>query len=108
MTPLRHAFARFVEFRERIAFNYRYLIVVIGERARRQEASHARADHDRMTTEMRHGTGFLFSLRPCRLRRRVWFRPRLVCPGANPFRASFFGEDVAKSPSPRANASLPA
>jgi hypothetical protein len=30
------------------------------------------------------------------------------CPGANPFRASFFGEDVAKSPSPRANASLPA
>ena len=113
MTPLRHAFARLVEFREHIAFNYRYLIVVIGERARRQEASHARADHDRMTTEMRHGTGFLFSLRLCRLRM-IRAAPGLVsatgCFAREPnrFRASFFGEDEAIGPSPRAHTGLPA
>jgi hypothetical protein len=86
---------------------------VIGERARRQEASHARADHDRMTTEMRHGTGFLFSLRLCRLRM-IRAAPGLVsatgCFAREPnrFRASFFGEDVAIGPSPRAHTGLPA
>jgi hypothetical protein len=60
MAPLRHTLARFVQFGERIALDYRDLIVVIGERARCQYASHARADHDRMTTEMCHDTGFLF------------------------------------------------
>jgi hypothetical protein len=34
MMPLRHALARLIEFRERIALDYRYLIVVIGESAR--------------------------------------------------------------------------
>jgi hypothetical protein len=113
MTPLRHAFARLVEFRERIAFNYRYLIVVIVERARRQEASHARAHHDRMTTEMRHGTGFLFfvaALPPAHDTGGAGFGfgPGCFAREPNRFRASFFGEDVAIGPSPRAHAGLPA
>jgi hypothetical protein len=66
MTPLRHAFARFAKLRERVALDYRYLIEVIGERARRQQAAHARADDDRMTTEMCHDTGSS-SLGICRL-----------------------------------------
>jgi hypothetical protein len=66
MTPLRHPFARFAKLRERVALDYRYLIEVIGERARRQQAAHARADDDRMTTEMCHDTGSS-SLGICRL-----------------------------------------
>jgi hypothetical protein len=89
---------------------------VIGEGARRQKAAHTCADHDRMTTEMRHDTGFLSLKHRCSPHdtgdRAVGFDPPLARGGAAGqtagFRTSFFGEDAATSPALRPNASLPA
>jgi hypothetical protein len=102
MTPLRHAFARFAKLRERVALEYRYLIEVIGERARRQQAAHACADDDRMTTEMCHDTDFLLPEYLPSLarygRQRLRFRP--AAPWTASRRASdrrprlIFSEDV--------------
>jgi len=56
------AFARLVRFGQSIAFEDSHLLVVIGQCTSSQEAAHARADHDCMPAEMRHGASPLLAI----------------------------------------------
>jgi hypothetical protein len=51
---LRHALARNVRDRKRVALQYRDLSVEIRQHPRGQQAAHARADHDRMLADPFH------------------------------------------------------
>ena len=61
VASLRDAFARLIRFGQRIAFEDRHLLVMIGEGTSSQQAAHARTDHDCMPAEMRHSVGSLFA-----------------------------------------------
>jgi hypothetical protein len=56
-----HAFARLVRFGQRIAFEHSHFVVVISQCPSSQEAAHARADHDCMLAQMRHGASSLLT-----------------------------------------------
>jgi hypothetical protein len=55
MPPLRNAFARIWQIRERITLKHGHFVEVICQRASGQETAHSRTHHDRVLAHMRHG-----------------------------------------------------